>query len=100
MHHSIVLEGAEPRPVEQLLEEVREQARTMGNDVSKLQVLHVKEAFNPAIQHRVDVKRGILVELTPPMQRPGARAAATRKPRRKAAKKATKKSAKKGRRRR
>ena len=100
MHHSIVLEGGEPRPVEQTLEEVREHARTLGNDVSNLQVLHVKESFNPAVPHRVDVERGVLVELAPPMQTPNVRDATVKKARRKPARKAAKKSAKRPRRKR
>ena len=66
MHHSIVLEGAEPRPYESMLEEVKAQALALGTDVSKLKVLHVKTPFNLAAQHKVDVKKRVLVELRAP----------------------------------
>lgn len=96
MHHSIVLEGAEPRPPDVVLAEVREQALALGNDIGKLSVLHVKEPFNPQVQHRVDIGRGALVELVPPKRPSGKRPAAkqpkkkkkaTKNPRRKVAKK-------------
>jgi hypothetical protein len=79
MHHSIVLEGAEPRPYRQMLDEVKVQARAMGVDVDKLRVLHVTAPFNLATRHRVDVKKGVLVELEPPKRSLKMLGAATRK---------------------
>ncbi len=66
MHHHIVLEGAEPRPVEAMLDEIRAHALSLGNDLSKLRVLHVMTPFSPSMQHKVDVKKGVLVEVKPP----------------------------------
>lgn len=66
MHHHIVLESAEPRPYETMVDEVRAQARNLGIDLSKLSVLHVTMPFNPAAEHRVDVKKRVLIELRPP----------------------------------
>ncbi len=81
MHHSIVLEGAEPRPYQAMLDEVMAQALALGNDLSKLRVLHVRTPFNLAAQHRVDVKKGLLVELRPPTRSLGSRIAPQRKKR-------------------
>jgi hypothetical protein len=73
MHHYIALEGAEPRPYEAMLDEVKAHALSLGNDLSKLRVLHVKTPFNFAAQHKVDVKKGVLVELRPPARSLGPR---------------------------
>lgn len=81
MHHWIVLEGAEPRPYEQVLEEARAEARNLGTDVSKLRELRVTRPFNPNASHKVDLKRGVLVELKIPV-RPAARRTTTRAQRR------------------
>jgi hypothetical protein len=81
MHHYIVLEGAEPRPYEAVLDEVKAHALTFGNDLSKLRVLHVKTPFNLAAQHKVDVKRGVLVELRPPTRSLGLPVSSRRKKR-------------------
>jgi hypothetical protein len=94
MHHHLVLEGAEARPVDEMLDEVRAQARALGNDLSALRVLNVKESFNPSLQYRVDLKRGTLVELKPPLRSLAPRRAAPRK-KRKVMKKAAKQSRKK-----
>jgi hypothetical protein len=67
MHHHVVLEGAAPRSIQDMLEEVKGHARELGNDVSKLRVLHIREPFNYSAQHRVDVKKGVLVELKAPV---------------------------------
>jgi hypothetical protein len=70
MHHYIVLEGAEPRPYQAMLDEVMAQAHALGNDLRKLRVLHVTEPFNLAGQYKVDVEEGVLVELRPPTRNP------------------------------
>ena len=66
MHHYIVLEGAAPRPCQDMREEVMAQALALGNDLSTLQMLHIKEPFNFSAPHKVNVKKGILVELPAP----------------------------------
>jgi len=81
MHHSIVLEGAEPRPYQAMVDEVMAQALTLGNDLRKLRYLHIKTPFNLAAQHRVDVKKGVLVELRPPIRSLGSRAVPQRRKR-------------------
>jgi len=68
MHHHVVLEGAEPRSIHDMLEEVKAHALALNNDVSKLRVLHIKEPFNFSARHRVDVKKGVLVELREPVR--------------------------------
>jgi hypothetical protein len=83
MHHHVVLEGAEPRSIQSMLDEVKAHAHALGNDVSKLRVLHVKEPFNFAAQHRVDVKKGMLVELKAPVRSLSASAASQQKKKRK-----------------
>lgn len=70
MHHHVVLEGAAPRAIHDMLEDVKQHARELGNDVSRLRVLHIKEPFNFSALHRVDVQRGILVELKAPVLSP------------------------------
>jgi hypothetical protein len=82
MHHWIVFEGAEPRRYEQMLEEARAGAHKLGTDVSRLRALRVTRPFNQTVQHKVDVKRGVLVELKPPA-RPTARRTTSRTRRRK-----------------
>jgi hypothetical protein len=89
MHHHVVLEGAEPRSIESMLDEVKAHAQALGNDVSKLRVLHVKQPFNFDAQHRVDVRKGVLVELKAPARSLSASAASQQKKKRK--KKSTKK---------
>ena len=81
MHHYIVLEGAEPRPYQAVLDEVKAQALALGTDLSKLRVLHIKTPFNLAAQHKVDVKKGVLVELRPPTRSLASRVASPRKKR-------------------
>lgn len=81
MHHYIVLEGAEPRPYQAMLDEVMAQALALGNNLSKLSVLHVRAPFNLAAQHKVDVKKGVLVELRPPARNLGSRDTRPRKAR-------------------
>jgi hypothetical protein len=49
---------------------VKAQALALNNDVSKLRVLHVREPFNFSARHRVDVKKGVLVELKAPAPSP------------------------------
>ena len=71
MHHAITLEGAEPRSYDALLEDARTQAREIGVDLARLRVLHVTAPFNLGAQHKVDVKKGVLVELPPAL--PGER---------------------------
>lgn len=66
MHHYIVLDGAEPRAYEAILDELKPQAFALGIDLGKLRVLHIRTPFNLAARHKVDVKRGVLVELRPP----------------------------------
>jgi hypothetical protein len=78
MHHHVVLEGAAPRSIQDMLEEVKGHARELGNDVSRLRVLHIKEPFNYSARHRVDVKKGVLVELQAPVASP--RKVAKKKP--------------------
>lgn len=91
MHHHVVLEGAAPRSIQEMLEEVKGHARELGNDVSRLRVLHIQEPFNYSARHRVDVKRGVLVELKAPVPgraKPVTKKAAKKKPaKRKPAKK-------------
>ena len=79
MHHHIVLEGAEPRPHQVVLEEVMAQALSLGNDLSKLRVLHVTESFNFGAQYRADVKKGVLVERRPPAPKHRPRIPGSRK---------------------
>ena|SRR5262245_49991947 len=79
MHHYIVLEGTEPRPYQAMLDEVMAQALALGNDLSKLRVLHIRAPFNLAAHHKVDVKKGVLVEVRPPARNLGSRAARPRK---------------------
>lgn len=71
MHHAITLEGAEPRSYDAMLEDAKTQARQMGVDLTRLSVLHVTAPFDLGAQHKVDVKKGALVELPP--TRPGER---------------------------
>lgn len=66
MHHSIVLEGADPVSEDVLAAQAREEAKKSGVDVSKLTALRVTNVGDPHVMHRVDVKTGELVELTPP----------------------------------
>jgi hypothetical protein len=66
MHHHVVLEGAAPRSLQDMLEEVKAHALSLNNDVSRLHVLHIRESFNFSARHRVDVKKGVLVELKTP----------------------------------
>jgi hypothetical protein len=61
VHQHIVLEGARPRPVDAMLDEVRAHAASYGNDVGKLKMLHIPHALDPSQEYRVDVKRGALV---------------------------------------
>lgn len=81
MHHYIVLEGAAPRPYQSMLDEVKAQALTLGADLSKLRVLHITTPFNLSAQYKVDVKRGVLVELRPLKRSLGSRAASPKKKR-------------------
>ena len=71
MHHAITLEGAEPRSYDAMLEDAKTQAREMGVDLARLKVLHVTAPFDLGAQHKVDVKKGLLVEVRVP--RPGER---------------------------
>lgn len=66
MHHAITLEGAEPRSYDSMLEDARIQAREIGVDLARLRVLHVTAPFNLGVPHKVDVKKGVLVEIEPP----------------------------------
>jgi len=75
VHQHIVLEGARPRTVETMLQEVRAHAASYGNDVGRLKLLHVKHALDPALQYRVDVKRGALLSKPLP-SRPALKQAA------------------------
>jgi len=95
MHHHVVLEGAEPRSIHDMLEEVKAHALALDNDVSKLRVLHVKEPFNFSARHRVDVKKGVLVELKAPVRSLKASAPAVKKKKKKKAQKQPKKQPKK-----
>lgn len=79
MHHFILLEGAEPRSYHAILDEVTTQVLALGIDLSKLKVLHVTAPFNVGVQQRVDVKKGVLVELQPPTRSPGSHVGAPRK---------------------
>jgi hypothetical protein len=63
MHHVITLEGAEPRSYEAMLEDAQSQARQIGVDLARLKVLHVTAPFDLSAQHKVDVKKGVLVAL-------------------------------------
>jgi hypothetical protein len=91
MHHHVVLEGAAPRSIQDMLEEVKGHAHELDNDVSRLRVLHIKEPFDYSARHRVDVKKGVLVELKAPglsPRKPAKKKPARKKPaRRKPAKK-------------
>jgi hypothetical protein len=91
MHHHVVLEGAAPRSIHDMLEEVQSQALALNNDVRKLRVLHIKEPFNFSARHRVDVKKGVLVEIREPARSPGASAPPTKKKAKKRAKQKAKK---------
>jgi hypothetical protein len=96
MHHHVVLEGAAPRSIHDMLEEVKAQAAALNNDLSKLRVLHIQDPFNYSARHRVDVKKGALVELKEPVRLTKASAPAPRKSKpRKKPKKVAKKAAKK-----
>jgi hypothetical protein len=79
MHHFILLEGAEPRPYQVMLDEVTTQVLALGTDLRNLKVLHVTTPFNVATQHKVDVKKGVLVELPPPTRSRGSRVGAPKK---------------------
>jgi hypothetical protein len=74
MHHYIVLEGAVPRSCIAMVDEVKAQALALGNDLSQLSVLHITKPFNFTAQHKVDVRRGELVELRPPARTPATHA--------------------------
>jgi hypothetical protein len=63
MHHAILLEGGRAPDFETMKREAIAHAAAFGADVRKLRVLHVREPFNVDAMHRVDVKRGRLVEL-------------------------------------
>jgi hypothetical protein len=65
-----------------MVDEGKSHALALGTDVSKLRVLHVTTPFNLSAQHRVDVKKGILVELRSPARALGRRAASRGKRRR------------------
>lgn len=66
-----------------MLEQARTEAHNLGTDVSKLRALRVTTPFNPNLNHKVDVKRRVLVEVKMPA-RPAARRTASRaRPRRK-----------------
>lgn len=95
MHHHVVLEGAAPRSLQDMLEEVKAHALSFNNDVSKLRVLHIKEPFNFSARHRVDVKKGVLVELGEPVRSLKAGAAVPKKKAKKTAQKKAKKKSKK-----
>ena len=71
MHHVITLEGAEPRSYEAMLEDATTHARELGVDLARLRVLHVTAPFDLGAQHKVDVKKGVLVPV--PSMRPGER---------------------------
>lgn len=66
IHHLIVLEGGRSLDREALMREARDQARSLGVDVSRLDALHVANVENPHAMHRVDVQRGVLVEAKAP----------------------------------
>jgi hypothetical protein len=51
-----------------MLAEVRAHAASFGNDLGKLTLLHVAHALDPAQEYRVDVKRGVLVGRSIPLQ--------------------------------
>jgi len=92
MHHHVVLEGAALRSLQDMLEEVKAHALALNNDVSRLRVLHVREPFNVSARHRVDVKKGVLVEVKAPTH---SLSAAKKKPAKKKPAKKAKKRAKK-----
>src|SRR5687768_9486685 len=66
MHHTITLEGATPRSYESMLEDATTQALELGVDLKRLKVLHITTPFNLGAPHKVDVKKGVLVEVQPP----------------------------------
>lgn len=78
MHHAIVLEGAQPRSYEALVEDAKAQAKTLGVTLGGLRILHVQAPFSLAAQHRVDVKKGVLVEMKPPTRPRRSRVASQR----------------------
>jgi hypothetical protein len=90
VHEHIVLEGAQPRPTAAMLDEVRAHAASHGNPLGKLQMLRVEHGLDPALEYRVDVKRGALVGRPiprhPPLKR-GAAAGKVRTARKKARRK-------------
>src|SRR5690349_9418787 len=86
MHHHVVLEGAAPRSIHDMLDDVKAQALALNNDVSQLQVLHIQEPFNFSARHRVDVKKGVLVELREPVRLKKASAAPAKRKAKKAVK--------------
>ena len=86
MHHHVVLEGAAPRSIHDMLDDVKAQALALNNDVSQLKVLHIQEPFNFSARHRVDVKKGVLVELREPVRLKKAKKAVKQKPGKKAKK--------------
>ena len=77
MHHAITLEGAEPRSYAAMLEDATSQALQLGIDLARLQVLHITAPFDLSAHHKVDVKKGALVESppNPPGGRPPRRTA-------------------------
>ena len=95
MHHHVVLEGAAPRSIHDMLDDVKAQALALNNDVSELQVLHIQEPFNFSARHRVDVKKGVLVELREPLRLKKASAAPAKRKAKKAVKQKPRKKAKK-----
>lgn len=95
MHHHVVLEGAAPRSIHDMLDDVKAQALALNNDVSQLQVLHIQEPFNFSARHRVDVKKGVLVELREPLRLKKASAAPAKRKAKKAVKQKPRKKAKK-----
>jgi len=95
MHHHVVLEGAAPRSIHDMLDDVKAQALALNNDVSELQVLHIQEPFNFSARHRVDVKKGVLVELREPVRLKKASAAPAKRKAKKAVKQKPRKKAKK-----
>jgi hypothetical protein len=86
MHHHVVLEGAAPRSLQDMLEEVKAHALSLNNDVSRVHVLHIRESFNFSARHRVDVKKGVLVELKTPTHpvKPAKKKPGKKKPAKKA----------------
>ena len=79
MHHHVVLEGAAPRSLQDMLEEVKAHALSLNKDVSRLRVLHIREPFNFSARHRVDMKKGVLVELKTPTKKKPAKKAKSKK---------------------